>query len=141
MSSRTHRVVAALALALVVGCGGRDATLDRHVEDLVSIQHGLYGQVTAVDDVGSPAPTYLPGFGVEAFAVPAGTTLGAPEASTTSAARGFYELALPTGDHVVCSSYGRCVVVTLADGELRRLDYEFSVGPGWSAGTPWPSAP
>jgi hypothetical protein len=140
---RARALPAILLLVAAAACGVRTERIDRYVEDLVTIQHGLYGQVTEVDDVGNEeetAPRYLPGFAVDAFEVPLGAELGSPVASTSSRLpRAFYELSLPAGDHVVCSSFKRCVVITLGAGELMRLDYEFSFGPGWSSGTPWPS--
>lgn len=73
------------------------------------------------------------------YDVPSGTVLGAPTASTVSESSiGFYEIALSNGDHVACTSYERCVAVTVSEGQRLRLDYEYSVGPGWSSGAPWP---
>lgn len=129
--------MAVLAIALT-GCGGKSAKgIDRQVEELLTIRRGLYGQVTSLDDIGEHLPEYLQRFGIDVFQVPGGTELGSPVAHTASAERGFYEIELPPSDYVVCSSFRRCVRVALGD-ELRRLDYEFSVGPGWSAGTWWP---
>jgi hypothetical protein len=139
MKATLVRSLAALMLAASAGCEGGAYSIDHRVEDLVTIDHGLYGQVTAVNDVGNVEESYLPGFAIDAYEVPPGTELGAPVAITSSRLpRGFYEVALPAGDHVVCTRFLRCVLVTLAEGELRRLDYELGVGPGWSGGTPWP---
>jgi len=135
--TRVQRLLPALWLALAT-CG-EDLPIDRHVEDLVTIAHGIYGQVTTVDDVGEPMPAYLPGFAIGVFAVPAGSVLGNPVATATSGARGFYEIELPAGDQVLCTAFERCVLVTLVAGELSRIDYEFSLGPGWSRGSPWPA--
>lgn len=136
---------AALLLAALAACGRDDHHgIDRHVEDLVTIDHGVYGQATYVDDVGDPAAatSYLPGFGIEVYPLPLSVTLGAAVATTASRAdRGFYQLELGPGDYVVCTQFHRCVAITLADGARTRLDYEMSVGPGWSAGTPWPPMP
>lgn len=142
-----NRAIAAsmVMLSALLGCGGgadRKAGavadgIDGRVEDLVTIRKGLYGQVTSVDDVGEPQPEYLPGFGIDVFPVPDGTELGSPIAHAASVSRGFYEIELSPSEYVVCSSFRRCVRLALGD-ELHRLDYEFSVGPGWSAGTSWP---
>ncbi len=124
-------------LGLAAAACGRERS-DPQPEDLVTIAHGLYGQAISVNDVGDPNEQYLAGFAIDAFAAPtAGGALGAPQASTSTDARGFYQLELPAGAYVVCTSFGRCVLISLADGELVRLDYEFGVGPGWSLGTPW----
>ncbi len=139
MNKRTLQWLAPASFLVAAACGSRTETIDRHVEDLVTIDQGIYGQITQLDDVGEHRPSYLPGFGVYVYAVPPGTELGEPVAGTSSeASRGFYEVALPTGDHLACTSFQRCVVLTLAQGERLRLDYEFSVGPGWSTGAVWP---
>ena len=128
---------AATAGLLLAGCGGNG--IDRHVEPLVTIDQGIYGQATSVNDVGDPDVQVLWGFEVDAFAVPSsGTELAATEGSATTASMGFYEIALPAGEHVVCTASRRCVTATVPQGGLVRLDCELSVGPGWQGGTPWP---
>ncbi len=54
-----------------------------------------------------------------------------PHAQTVSDQRGFYELELETGDYWVCTSFRRCVDVTIEEQTLLQLDYEFGAGPGW----------
>ncbi len=132
---------AALASVLAVTACGDDASIDRNVEKYVTIQQGIYGQITSLDDVGSDNdPKYLPGFGVDVFAVPAGDALADPIASAVSNGRGFYEIDVPAGEYVICSSFRRCVSISVAQG-LLRIDYESGVGPGWSQGTSWPPPP
>ncbi len=126
--------VASLVTCFLPGCGGR--SVDPHVEDLVTIRTGIYGQVTSVNDVGDTDSDYVRDFGVDVFQVPAATELGAPIAHTASAGRGFYQLEIEPADYVVCSAFRRCVRITVGDQPL-RLDYEISVGPGWSTGTTW----
>jgi hypothetical protein len=126
-----------VALA-ALGCGGGGEGIDRHVEDLVTIDQGIYGQITSADDVGDADHAYLAGFGVDVYTIPDGTVLGTPLANTVSGQeRGYYELALDAGDWLVCTRFQRCVIVTVAAGQRLRLDYEFSNAPGWSRGTPW----
>jgi hypothetical protein len=137
----TLRLLAVASALAASACGDEERTLDRHVEDLVTIDQGVYGQITSVSDVGPSAADYLPGFTVEVYVVPVGTERGTPVASTASeASRGFYKVSLSAGDHLVCTASGSCVVVTLAAGEVLRLDYESGPGPGWSRGTSWPAA-
>ncbi len=138
MAIYAARSIPCLALLALVACGSERKTVDRHVEDLVTIAHGLYGQIITVNDVGNTDEAYQPGFTVDVYALPSGVALGPVLATATSGDRGFWELGLDAGDYVVCTAFQRCVAVTLASGELLRLDYELSVGPGWSAGTPWP---
>jgi hypothetical protein len=136
MNERAFRLLAPASFWVALACGGHAAPT---VEQRVTIQQGIYGQVTSLDDVGRHEPQPLGGFPIYVYDVPAGTVLGAPTASTASeTSLGFYEMALPSGDHVVCTSFQRCVVVTIRAGQRLRLDYEFSVGPGWSSGAPWP---
>ncbi|AEI68721.1 putative lipoprotein [Corallococcus macrosporus] len=52
--------------------------------------------------------------------------------SVTSNEEGFYEFALEPGDYRICTTFERCTDFTVGTGEAVRLDYEFSVGPGWS---------
>ncbi len=139
MNQRTLRWVVPASCLVAAACGSQTETIDRRVEDRVTIEQGIYGQITSVDDVGEHEPQYFSGFGVFVYAVPPGTELGEPVANTSSeASRGFYEVALPASDHVVCTTFRRCVVVTITEGQRLRLDYEFGPGPGWSSGTSWP---
>ncbi|AKQ68405.1 hypothetical protein A176_005317 [Myxococcus hansupus] len=53
--------------------------------------------------------------------------------SVTSTREGFYEVALEPGRYRICTTFERCTEFVVEEGQLVRLDYEFSVGPGWSA--------
>jgi len=56
-----------------------------------------------------------------------------PLATATSDGVGFYEFPLTPGDYSLCTSFRRCTALHVETGQCVRLDYEFSVGPGWSA--------
>jgi hypothetical protein len=45
---------------------------------------------------------------------------------------GFYEVALPAGDHWVCTTFRRCMALTVPPAGSVALDYDAGVGPGWS---------
>jgi hypothetical protein len=99
-----------------------------------SIADGVFGCVTSTGDVGDTSTHALPDFEVQAFAAkPSGDSNdgAVPEATSTSDADGFYEMRLAAGHHWICTSFRRCTERDLATG-TRRLDYSFSVGPGWS---------
>ncbi len=138
MRARVRRWLPSLALAAVLGCDHQGGGIDRHVEDLVTIDQGIYGQVTSVNDVGAPDTAYVPAFPVSVFPVPDGIVLGSPIASAeTGPDRGFYQVALDAGDWVVCDWARRCVTASVGPAQRLRLDYEIGPGPGWSNGTPW----
>jgi hypothetical protein len=136
MNRSASQLLAPASFWLALACGGHTPpTIDQRV----TIQQGIYGQITSSNDVGPPERQHVGEFQVNVYDVPSGTVLGAPTASTVSDdSLGFYEISLPKGDHVVCTSFQRCVLVTVFDGQRLRLDYEISVGPGWSRGAPWP---
>jgi hypothetical protein len=129
-----------LAVLGVLGCGPAEvgAVDERKVSTFATVKTGLQGLVTELDDVGLTQPKDLANFQVDVFEVPPSTTLGPVFASTHTNADGFYELALAPADYVVCTAFKRCVRVTVPKGDPLRLDYYFSVGPGWSGGTRWP---
>ncbi len=133
----TPRKLRWVGLALVLGAAGcGDDGIDRDVEDLVTITQGIYGQVTSTNDVGDVETRYLPGFEIDVFPVPPifpapDDEHGVPVATTESGARAFYEVALDPGDYVVCTFFGRCIDITVLEGALMRLDYSFSIAPGW----------
>ncbi|HEY2735248.1 MAG TPA: hypothetical protein VGI70_14730, partial [Polyangiales bacterium] len=52
--------------------------------------------------------------------------------SALTDAQGFYELSVPAGHYWVCTSFRRCIEEDLAISQVTELDYEASVGPGWS---------
>jgi hypothetical protein len=100
-----------------------------------SVSSGVFGCVTATDDVGTPRPPEaLPMFGVQVFIDPPPSTPDdglEPAAATRSDATGFYELPLPPGRYWLCTTFRRCTPIdTTATVPLRR-DYDFGPGPGW----------
>jgi len=129
---------------MLAGCSG-PATSIANPDDHVTIQQGVYGSTTHHDDVGDHPETSLPNFAVLVFdhlpardaAATAPTfTTEKPLAETKSDASGFYQIALEPKKYVFCSTFGRCVSLEIRAHERKRLDYSFSVGPGWSTGEP-----
>ena len=92
---------------------------------------GIYGCVTSTSEVDDTH--VLPDFSVQAFtsqpsAMPDDGAV--PSLSTASDADGYYQLSLLPGHYWICSSFRRCVEKDILAG-TRRLDYSFSLGPGW----------
>lgn len=132
----TPRRVALVVLLTLAGCSPEP--IDERVEQFVTIAQGVYGQATLLGDLRADDPDYLSGLRVDVYPAPPvsaapGDELGTPVASTESGWHGFFEVALEPGGYVVCTGYGDCAAVTIAAGELARLDYQVGPGPGWSA--------
>ncbi|WP_255207681.1 MULTISPECIES: carboxypeptidase regulatory-like domain-containing protein [unclassified Myxococcus] len=53
-------------------------------------------------------------------------------ASVTSNEDGFFEAELALGDYRICTTFERCTDFSVGSNEVVRLDYEMSLGPGWS---------
>lgn len=113
---------------------GTEEGIDREVEMFITINQGIYGQVTTYDDVGPGPLEYVEGFGLHVYltepSLDPGDFSGAV-LEIRSIENGFFEIDLAAGNYYVCTTFKRCVVVEQREGELLRLDYEFSVGPGW----------
>jgi len=116
-------------ITLALACGEANISVDRQVEDHLTIASGVYGQTTSVDDVGDHSPQYYP----MTLSVFNSSDHNAVLASARSDERGFYQIQLSPGDYAICTSFDRCTSFLVSDGQCIRLDYEFSVGPGWSA--------
>jgi hypothetical protein len=111
------------------GCTGAELFgIDRNVETKLTITSGVYGQTTSQDDVGDHAPEYK-SMQVNVFS---SSSDEAPLATATSDEVGFYEIALLPGDYSMCTVFGRCRDFRADQGQCVRLDYEYSVGPGWT---------
>ena len=83
--------------------------------------------------MGDTTTKVFPGFTVQSFTTEPSSNPEdglVPEATTVSDAVGFYELTLPAGRHWICTGFRRCTDQRLTTG-TRRLDYSFSLGPGW----------
>ena len=113
----------------IFGCASDNAAaeIDRRVEDRLTISTGVYGQTTAQDDVGNDPVEYNP----MTLSVSARGD-STPLAEVTSDDNGFYEIPLSPGNYSICTSFGRCTDFEVGEGQCVRLDYEFSVGPGWA---------
>lgn len=114
--------LAVMALSSVA-CGDLDP------EEAVTISQGVYGMTTYVDDVCASRCEREPrSMTLTIKALPQ----EADVASVTSSKDGFYESALALGDYRICTAFGRCTDFSVGTDEAVRLDYELSVGPGWS---------
>ncbi|GHG70631.1 hypothetical protein [Comamonas sp. JC664] len=125
MAQRLSCLLAALPLIALGGsaCG------DANTLDALSISQGVYGLTTYAEDVctgkcdaGPKSMTF------SLRALPGETDVG----TVTSSREGFYEVALEPGGYRICTTFERCTDFTVEAGQLVRLDYESSVGPGWS---------
>ncbi len=123
MNSRGYLASLAVMTLISVACGDVDP------DEAVTISQGVYGMTSYVNDVCSS----------ECEREPRSMTLlvkSLPQdmdvASVTSNKDGFYEAALVPGDYRICTTFGRCTDFSVGIDELVRLDYEMSVGPGWS---------
>ena len=123
-----------LGLLLFTGClaGG----IDRHIEPDITIQQGIYGQLTMTSDVAGQDSTIYKDGHAEAFDR---TTL-ASLASVDADASGVYQLDLPPGSYLVCvnrapathgaGNPGPCTNVDWNNGRVRR-DWEGNLSCGW----------
>jgi hypothetical protein len=126
------------------GCGSSQPALP-DADKLVTIEQGVYGITTSQNDVGSDNPVlpiggfsilvydYVPPLSLDPSSPP---VVPPPLAETRSDQSGFYQLALDAGRYVFCTSFLRCVWLDVPANQPTRLDYYFSVGPGWSQGEP-----
>lgn len=125
----TRRLSLLLAALPVMAVGG-SACGDSNPLDALSIAQGVYGLTTYADDVCTwECDTGPMSMTFSLRALPGETDV----ASVRSSREGFYEVALEPGSYRICTTFERCRDFTVEEGQLVRLDYEFSVGPGWSA--------
>jgi hypothetical protein len=132
-----------LGLAVALGCGSSQPSLP-DADKLVTIQQGVYGITTSQDDVGDNPVVSKPNFSILVYGDVPPLSIGQnglpdvppPLAETHSDESGFYQLELDAGRHVFCTSFLRCVWLDVPVDQRVRLDYEYSVGPGWSQGEP-----
>jgi len=132
-----------LGLAMALGCGSGQPELP-HADKLVTIQQGVYGITTSQDDVGDNPVLPMGDFAILVYGDAPPLSVGPngapivppPLAETRSDESGFYQLELDAGRYVFCTSFLRCVWLDVPAGRPVRLDYEYSVGSGWSQGEP-----
>ena len=116
---------------LVACTNNHEIGIDRDVENRLTISSGVYGQTTAQDDVGvNPVEYNRMTLSVSSQGD------SAHLAEVTSDDIGFYEIPLSVGSYAICTSFGRCADFEVVVGQCVRLDYEFSVGPGWETAKP-----
>ena len=113
----------------LASCGAANTGIGRQVETRLTINSGVYGQTTSVDDVGNHSPEPCP----MTLSVFNSQDHNIAFASARSDQAGLYQIQLSPGDYTICTSFGRCTALPVLTGQCTRLDYEFSVGPGWSA--------
>jgi hypothetical protein len=127
-------LASSLFLFGAIGCGSGPSTdLDACRQRAPSIATGIYGCTTSTSDEGDTTTYVLPDFQVQVFtSEPSGMQNdgAVPAWSTASDADGFYELSLAPGHYWICSGFRRCTEQKLGAAP-RRLDYSFSLGPGW----------
>ena len=136
-SEKCLRDLLCLATLVTISCGGGHDEIAACRARAPLAAESIYGCVTQSNDVGNPPPSTSPlsGFSVEVFPSEPPSTPGdglAPLIGTTSDLRGYYEVGLPSGSCWLCTSFRRCVEVTLPAAERMALDYDFGAGPGWS---------
>lgn len=136
-SSMLHRLTFALGVTLLFASCQPERYNDP--DHKVTIVQGIYGMATKHDDVGAnPVVAWKDARFIVYANCPAGSGYDPDNpviAEVTSDYSGFYQLPLDPGDYVVCTAFQRCTTVTVAPNSRVRLDYEFSVGPGWSNST------
>jgi hypothetical protein len=92
---------------MAVGCGGGSGTFDTHIENRITIEHGVYGQAVSVDNqggLGDPLPQgALKGLRLGLFASdPLLVTPSPPPMATTiTDVAGFYQFAVD-GAFAIC---------------------------------------
>ena len=128
---RSFKLVFSIAL-LLPACAMED------IEDLVTIEQGVYGQCSVEDDVG---PAQYPCDSGKIFAVfleePGGrgteVELEATVGLTSSNRDGFYQIALQPGEYGLCHVVDNgeepfvitCTEVTVKESQASRYDYTF----------------
>lgn len=103
---------------LLFGCG-----VDPAIEDLVTIQQGVYGQTTYYNDTVPTSHTYER-YTVRIYAAPVADLPPLTELVSGEEGRGFFEAELPPGEFEVCVNARKCQPFTVASGETVRVDYE-----------------
>ncbi|QDE95871.1 hypothetical protein BHS05_08275 [Myxococcus xanthus] len=123
MNPRGYLALLAVMSLSSLACGDGDP------EEAVTISQGVYGMTSYVNDVCSSGCERDPrSMTLLVKSLPQDTDV----ASVTSNEDGFYEVALALGDYRICTTFGRCTDFSVGVNEVVRLDYEMSVGPGWS---------
>jgi len=114
-----------LAVAVVAagGCGG----LDRHIEDQITIEQGIYGLLISGCDTDGCRDKPAANADVVVYVADSDDILA------TSDDDGVYEIALPPGDYELCTS--SCTPVTVPAGTIR---YDWTSGPGGGHWEPQP---
>ena len=123
----------------LLACGGDENNNDNEVPNIendVSIQQGVYGQVTSVPDfVPNNGPSVVSDFSVDIYlAMPNlnSTPPDTPFLSTNTNHKGFYELPLQTGTYCLCAGPDDCTQLVINEDDLERADYAFSLIGAWS---------
>ncbi len=132
-------VLLPIFICLVISCSSDSSSNEEPMsvdtELSISIAQGVYGLTTSYDDVGDNPIEIYSGFNIDVFYEKPSSDLNedvVPLASAESDDNGFYEIALQSGEYCVCTTFRRCLNVSIQENEALRLDYEYSVGPGWS---------
>lgn len=107
---------------------------DSEVESSITISQGIYGITTSSNDVGGGNSETYPEFNIDIFTEEPSSDLDIDTGllvSLQSDDNGFYEVELEIGDYYLCSSFRRCITVSINENDVSRHDYDFGAGPGW----------
>ncbi len=130
--------ITASAALMVTSCGNSSDGITACRSRSPALAESVYGCITQSNDVGNPPPPASPlsGFSVDIFqSTPPPTPDDglSPYVETKSDTSGYYEIGLTSGNYWICTSFRRCVTLTVPATMCVALDYDFGAGPGWSS--------
>jgi hypothetical protein len=136
-SMNTRTTTACLAMLALLGTACSPDASEKCASRDPAFRSGIAGCATSHNDIGDPPPEgeLLPDFPIDVFTTQPSHDPedGAkPDFHAETDAIGYYEIALDAGHYVICTSFRRCTELDLDGKNVHRLDYDFSVGPGWS---------
>ena len=122
-----------MRISIWIVLAGCTSGVDRNIEPHITLDQGVYGQVTSVSDTEQPTTTFA-GAIITAYDVSSHVM----RASTVSDQRGIYQLELVPNSYVLCTGSctpdlidGRCCVNTDVLPGRQRHDWEATNGGGW----------
>ena len=135
LSNGIHVLVFVLFVAVGCGSSGDGGGIDRDVEKYITIENGIYGQVTIVNDVGNNDASYMEGSKINIYMKDDELIESNIVASGTSDAFGFYEIELSDSSYKICTITNQCKNLDLGMAQIVRCNYEIGVISGWDCGT------
>jgi hypothetical protein len=128
---------AMLLVCVLSACNSADFRTD--IEDRVNIMQGIYGQITAIPPPDNdPQPSYWAGLYLYLFVEEKDEEQEQSEETykfvgeVRSGSEGFYQFPMEAGSYQFCTESLNCTDITIATGDLRRLDYKGGSGSGWT---------